>query len=92
MIRHRRRSRSARCPPTEILQRGIAMVPEGRKLFPSLTVEENLLIGGQVRKAPGRWYADCDLRPLPDPEGAAPLPGHGAFGRASSRWSRSAAR
>jgi len=45
-------------PAVQILQRGIAMVPEGRKLFPSLTVEENLLIGGQVRKGPGRWSLD----------------------------------
>ncbi|MDP3195653.1 ABC transporter ATP-binding protein [Tabrizicola sp.] len=41
--------------PDQILRRGIAMVPEGRKLFPSLTVEENLLIGGQVRRGSGRW-------------------------------------
>ena len=33
---------------------GIALVPEGRALFPSLTVEENLLIGGQLRR-PGPW-------------------------------------
>jgi branched-chain amino acid transport system ATP-binding protein len=33
--------------PDTIMKRGIVMVPEGRKLFPSLTVEENLLIGGQ---------------------------------------------
>jgi branched-chain amino acid transport system ATP-binding protein len=33
---------------------GIALVPEGRRLFASLTVEENLLIGGQVRR-PGPW-------------------------------------
>jgi branched-chain amino acid transport system ATP-binding protein len=38
-----------------VMQRGIAMVPEGRKLFPSLSVEENLLIGGQVRRAAGPW-------------------------------------
>lgn len=42
-------------PPDTVMQRGIAMVPEGRKLFPSLSVEENLMIGGQVRRAPGPW-------------------------------------
>jgi branched-chain amino acid transport system ATP-binding protein len=39
----------------DVMKRGVAMVPEGRRLFPSLTVEENLLIGGQARKAPGPW-------------------------------------
>src|SRR5271170_4300112 len=34
-------------PPGEIVRRGLAMVPEGRRLFPSLSVEENLQIGGQ---------------------------------------------
>jgi branched-chain amino acid transport system ATP-binding protein len=33
---------------------GIAMVPEGRRIFPSLTVEENLKVG-VVRGRPGRW-------------------------------------
>jgi len=32
-------------PPQEIVALGIAMVPEGRRLFPKLTVEENLLLG-----------------------------------------------
>jgi branched-chain amino acid transport system ATP-binding protein len=54
MIRHKGDPIGA-LPPDQILQRGIAMVPEGRKLFPSLSVEENLLIGGQVRKGSGRW-------------------------------------
>ncbi len=31
---------------SEIVKLGIALVPEGRRLFPSLTVEENLMIGG----------------------------------------------
>jgi branched-chain amino acid transport system ATP-binding protein len=38
----------------DVVKRGIALVPEGRRLFPSLTVEENLLIGGQLRR-PGPW-------------------------------------
>jgi len=33
---------------------GIAMVPEGRRLFPSLTVEENLLVGSTYAR-PGPW-------------------------------------
>jgi len=37
-----------------VVKRGIAMVPEGRRLFPSLSVEENLLIGAQARR-PGPW-------------------------------------
>ena len=33
----------------EIVKLGIAQVPEGRRLFPDLTVEENLRLGGSVR-------------------------------------------
>jgi branched-chain amino acid transport system ATP-binding protein len=40
-------------PAAEIVKLGIALVPEGRRLFPSLTVEENLRIGGYGRKAQG---------------------------------------
>lgn len=39
----------------DILMRGIAMVPEGRRLFPSLSVEENLLIGAHARQGNGFW-------------------------------------
>jgi len=41
-------------PAFDVVARGTALVPEGRRLFPSLTVEENLLIGGQSRR-PGPW-------------------------------------
>ncbi|MDE0057494.1 MAG: ABC transporter ATP-binding protein [Defluviicoccus sp.] len=41
----------------DIVALGIAMVPEGRRLFPSLSVEENLIIGGHSGR-PGRWSLD----------------------------------
>jgi branched-chain amino acid transport system ATP-binding protein len=41
-------------PAFRMIRHGVALVPEGRRLFPSLTVEENLLIGGQARR-PGLW-------------------------------------
>ncbi|GFE67014.1 ABC transporter ATP-binding protein [Litoreibacter roseus] len=42
-------------PAEDIVSQGVAMVPEGRKLFPSLSVEENLLIGTYGRKTRGHW-------------------------------------
>lgn len=49
----------------EILERGISMVPEGRKLFPSLTVEENLLIGADARRGDGFWTLDTVFEIVP---------------------------
>ena len=40
---------------------GIALVPEGRHLFPSLTVEENLLVAAR----PGRWDVSAVLDAFP---------------------------
>lgn len=45
----------------EVAALGIALVPEGRQLFPSLSVEENLLIGRRLQRA-GPW----DLRKVFD--------------------------
>jgi branched-chain amino acid transport system ATP-binding protein len=41
-------------PPHRRIARGIALVPEGRKLFPSLTVEENIQVGAAAR-ASAQW-------------------------------------
>jgi branched-chain amino acid transport system ATP-binding protein len=44
-------------PPHRRISRGIALVPEGRKLFPSLTVEENIQVGAAAA-ASGAWPLD----------------------------------
>ena len=40
--------------PGQIVRRGLAMVPEGRRLFPSLSVAENLLMGATAARG-GPW-------------------------------------
>jgi branched-chain amino acid transport system ATP-binding protein len=42
-------------PAPQIARLGISLVPEGRRLFPSLTVEENLRIGAYARRESGYW-------------------------------------
>jgi branched-chain amino acid transport system ATP-binding protein len=51
--------------PGRIVRQGIAMVPEGRRLFPSLSVEENLLMGAYAKRG-GPWNLDrvCELFPI----------------------------
>lgn len=63
-IRYRGKAIGAR-PAFEVAALGIAMVPEGRQLFRSLSVEENLVLGGQLAR-PGRWdlSAVFDLFPV----------------------------
>ena len=48
----------SRMPANEIVKRGLALVPEGRRLFPSLSVEENLILGGKVARA-GQWNLEA---------------------------------
>jgi branched-chain amino acid transport system ATP-binding protein len=35
---------------TEVVKRGVSMVPENRRLFPDMTVDENLQLGAYLRK------------------------------------------
>jgi branched-chain amino acid transport system ATP-binding protein len=53
-----------RLPSHLIARRGVGLVPQGRRVFPSLTVFENLQIGA-VGAREGRWNIDsvCELFP-----------------------------
>lgn len=51
-------------PPGSIVRQGIAMVPEGRRLFPSLSVEENLLMGAYAKR-PGPWNLEAIYKLFP---------------------------
>jgi branched-chain amino acid transport system ATP-binding protein len=46
--------------PTEVVRRGVAQVMERRRIFPDLTVEENLLAGAYQRRAGAEVRADVD--------------------------------
>ena len=50
--------------PNEITKRGIAYVPQGRRVWPSLSVDETLRLGNSETESfalafSGRWNADC---------------------------------
>ena len=60
--------------PGEIVRLGLAMVPEGRRLFPSLSVEENLLMG-MVPKRKGPWNIERLYKMFPILKEKKNLPG-----------------
>ena len=45
-------------PPFRIAQAGLGLVPEGRQVFPTLTVEENLVATGATRFGAKQWTLD----------------------------------
>ncbi len=64
---HYRGQDISRLRADEVAELGLAMVPEGRQLFPSLSVKENLMIGAQVgRSGPWDLKAVYDLFPILD--------------------------
>jgi branched-chain amino acid transport system ATP-binding protein len=66
-------------PAHEIVRRGIALVPEGRRIFPSLTVEENLRVAEDAHRRsprPRRWTRDRIYQLFPDLRAAAQRGGH----------------
>ncbi|HMG24740.1 MAG TPA: ATP-binding cassette domain-containing protein [Kofleriaceae bacterium] len=65
----------------DIVRRGIALVPEGRRIFPSLSVDENLRVAeDQHRRArsprPRRWSRDRVYELFPDLRAAGARGGH----------------
>ena len=54
-----------RLPPYRIAQAGIGLVPEGRQIFPTLTVEENLVATAAARFGPPRWTLPAIYRMFP---------------------------
>ena len=56
-----RRIDLTRASTEEIVSLGIALVPEGRRLFPKLTVEENLLLGAYRPQARAEIGANLEL-------------------------------
>ncbi|MCD6473104.1 ABC transporter ATP-binding protein [Candidatus Aerophobetes bacterium] len=53
--------RTESLPPHQIVEQGIIQVPEGRHIFPRMTVLENLELGAYTRKARGRKKENLDI-------------------------------
>jgi branched-chain amino acid transport system ATP-binding protein len=52
-------------PAYDIVKLGVSLVPEGRRLFTSLSVEENLLVGAYGRRKEGPWSLTTIYRLFP---------------------------
>jgi len=61
--------------PHQIARRGVGYVPEGREIFPTLTVRENLLLGEKSARTAGRWSLDDMFQLFPRLRERADTPG-----------------
>ena len=46
------------CRPIGVAQAGLGLVPEGRQIFPTLSVAENLVATAAARFGPPRWTVE----------------------------------
>ena len=73
---------------------GVAHVPEGRRVFPGLTVRENIMLGasnGRRLERRDSPRGGRHVRALPRHHARSPMRSAGRFRAASNRWSRSRA-
>ena len=77
-------------PPAEVVKRGIALVPEGRRLFASLSVEENLQMGAAAKRR-GPWSIDrvYALFPILGDKRAQPATSLSGARAPTTRWASS---
>ena len=70
-------------PAHEVVTLGVAQSPEGRRIFPRMSVRENLDMGAFIRRDPGRAARGHgpDHGAVPDPEGAGPAGRRNPLGR-----------
>lgn len=61
--------------PYEIARKGIGYVPEERSIFPTLTVEQNLIMGEKSGQSAGRWSIDETWKMFPQLKERANAPG-----------------
>jgi branched-chain amino acid transport system ATP-binding protein len=61
--------------PHKIARRGVALVPQGRKIFPSLSVRENLTVGARGTGADGAWNLERVYETFPILERRASVKG-----------------
>ena len=84
-----RHATTTRWPPFRVAALGVGYVPEGRKMFPNLTVDENLRV---PLERPGPWTAETRLSAVSPARGAASPTAAGSYPAASRKCSRSRAR